>query len=91
MRIRRHYYFSGRVQGVGFRYRARYAAQRHGLTGWVKNLWDERVEMEVQGEAADIAQMLAEIENSHFIEIAEIETEERPLDEHEGGFYVAGY
>ena len=32
--VRRRYTVSGRVQGVGFRYRARYAASQLGLTGW---------------------------------------------------------
>ena len=49
MMIRRHYWFSGRVQGVGFRYRAYYIAGSLGITGWVRNNWDERVEMEAQG------------------------------------------
>ena len=39
--IRKHLIFSGRVQGVGFRYRAMNIAQMLGLTGWVKNRWDE--------------------------------------------------
>ncbi|MFH1997026.1 MAG: acylphosphatase [Candidatus Omnitrophota bacterium] len=39
-----HIYFSGRVQGVGFRYTAEYLALSYGLTGWVKNLDDGRVE-----------------------------------------------
>ena len=47
--VRKHIYFSGDVQGVGFRYRSCYIAQSLGLTGWVENLWDGRVEMEVQG------------------------------------------
>ena len=46
---RRHWRFTGQVQGVGFRYRAQYAAQRLGLTGWVENNWDGSVEMEAQG------------------------------------------
>ena len=49
-KVRKHIYFSGQVQGVGFRYRATNAARANGLTGWVDNLWDGRVEMEVQGE-----------------------------------------
>ena len=53
-KIRKHFYFSGRVQGVGFRYRSYYIAQSMGLTGWVKNLWDDRVEMEVQGTREEI-------------------------------------
>lgn len=47
--IRKHIYFSGRVQGVGFRYQAAYYARSLGLTGWVRNLSDGRVEMEIQG------------------------------------------
>lgn len=47
--VRKHIIFSGRVQGVGFRYTACYLARSLGLTGWVKNLWDGDVEMEVQG------------------------------------------
>ena len=52
--VRKHIFFSGWVQGVGFRYRALYAARAMGLTGWVQNLWDGRVEMEVQGEPEKI-------------------------------------
>ena len=48
MKVRKHI-FAGLQSGVGFRYRALYAASL-GLTGWVQNLWDGRVEMEVQGE-----------------------------------------
>lgn len=48
-KIRKHIISSGTVQGVGFRYRSYYIAQSLGLTGWVCNRWDDRVEMEVQG------------------------------------------
>ena len=47
--VRKHFFFSGRVQGVGFRYQSAYYARRLGLTGWVRNLSDGRVEMEGQG------------------------------------------
>lgn len=76
MRIRKHIYFSGRVQGVGFRYRAYYAAETLGLTGWVRNLWDSRVEMEVQGDSASIDKMLFMLQEGHFIEITDMEQEE---------------
>ena len=36
-RIREHYVFFGRVQGVGFRYRAKYVANGLRITGWVRN------------------------------------------------------
>ena len=41
--IRRRILFYGRVQGVGFRYRARYAAESLCLTGWVYNEEDGTV------------------------------------------------
>lgn len=61
--VRKHIYFSGRVQGVGFRYRSYYIAQSLGLTGWVTNLWDGRVEMEVQGQTLDIQELLKRIQD----------------------------
>ena len=48
--IRKHIIFSGWVQGVGFRYRLRYASDLYGVTGWVKNNFDGTVEAEMQGE-----------------------------------------
>ncbi len=52
--IRKHFIFSGRVQGVGFRYRACYGARQRGLTGWVCNLGNGTVEMEAQGKEDEI-------------------------------------
>jgi len=46
--------FTGRVQGVGFRFTARRAASRRQLTGFVRNLWDGTVEMLAQGRSEDI-------------------------------------
>ena len=68
-KVRKHIYFSGQVQGVGFRYRATNAARANGLTGWVDNLWDGRVEMEVQGELSQIEEMIQEIQSGSFIRI----------------------
>ena len=57
--IRKHLIFSGRVQGVGFRYRAMNIAQMLGLIGWVKNRWDGKVEMEVQGKREEIGKLIS--------------------------------
>lgn len=40
-----HLYYSGRVQGVGFRFTAQRLAEELSVSGWVKNLDDERVEL----------------------------------------------
>ena len=49
---------SGRVQGVGFRFSTRYTAERLGITGWVRNLPDGRVEVHLQGEARAMGEMV---------------------------------
>jgi acylphosphatase len=50
MRVARRFVISGRVQGVGFRYFTQNAAAREGVTGWVQNLPDGRVEAFVEGD-----------------------------------------
>jgi acylphosphatase len=47
----------GRVQGVGFRYAAQRAANRLGLTGWVRNLPDGRVEALLEGSPESVETM----------------------------------
>jgi acylphosphatase len=49
---------TGRVQGVGFRYTTVAEAQRRGLTGWVRNLTDGRVEVLAQGSPAAVDDLL---------------------------------
>jgi acylphosphatase len=48
--VRAHIYVSGRVQGVYYRKNARHSALSFGLTGWVRNLPDRRVEAVAEGE-----------------------------------------
>ena len=51
---RREVLYSGRVQGVGFRYTARQLAGDYEVTGFVRNLSDGRVQMVVEGSHAEI-------------------------------------
>jgi acylphosphatase len=47
-------FFEGSVQGVGFRWTVRKIAKGFDITGWVRNLLDGRVEMQVSGEEAEV-------------------------------------
>ena len=84
--IRRHIIFHGHVQGVGFRYRSAMMANELGLTGWVQNLYDGTLEMEVQGKSLLISRLIRELQNDRYIEITDMECEAMPLKEHEGRF-----
>lgn len=86
--IRQHMKISGSVQGVGFRYRAKYAANSLGVTGWVRNEWDGTVELEVQGTLAQINKMLTLINQSPYIKIDGIDRKNIPTDTHDTGFHV---
>lgn len=85
--IRKHITFYGRVQGVGFRYTAKYLAQSLRLTGWVKNEWDGTVTMEVQGHEPMINKLLVGLNQGHFISIEWMDTKEIPLEK-ESSFTV---
>jgi acylphosphatase len=54
-----HCHVSGRVQGVFFRAHTREQAQLFGVTGWVRNLPDGRVEVMASGEEAQIQHLQA--------------------------------
>lgn len=84
--VRKRFRFTGRVQGVGFRTRAKYAARGMYITGWVKNERDGAVVMEVQGAGKAIDQMLITINRSNYICIDSIESEDIPLVEGEASF-----
>jgi acylphosphatase len=52
-----HCFVSGRVQGVCFRMATREQAMLHGITGWVRNLPDGRVEVMASGDAQQLQQL----------------------------------
>lgn len=86
--VRRHMKIYGRVQGVGFRYSACYAASDLGLTGWVRNEWDGSVEMEVQGSEDLIRRLLDMLNGGRFISIEGIEEKEVAIVDGESRFRV---
>ena len=86
--IRRKILFYGRVQGVGFRYRARYTAESLRLTGWVCNEEDGTVSMEVQGDEASIDHMLRILQQDRYIDIVDMDIKNMVLQEDERSFEV---
>ena len=83
---RKHIIFYGSVQGVGFRYRARQAADMLDCTGWVRNEWDGSVSMEIQGEENAIDQVILAIERGHYVHIENMDVKELELMDDERGF-----
>lgn len=74
-----HLYFSGIVQGVGFRFTARSLARKYGLTGWVKNLFDGRVELTIEGENDKVDMFIQDLREYFASNIDNIQEEEVPL------------
>ena len=62
--FRAHVFYTGRVQGVGFRYTAESIAHTLELTGWVKNLRDGRVELVCEGPKEKIEALFSGIQDS---------------------------
>ena len=85
--IRKHIIFTGSVQGVGFRYRARHAAELYGCTGWVRNEYDGSVVMEIQGTEEQIDQVILTVERGTFVRIENMDAKSIPVVEDERGFY----
>ena len=64
MRKRATVFYSGRVQGVGFRYTAREIACGYELTGYVRNLHDGRVELVAEGNEEEVTAFLEAVRAS---------------------------
>jgi len=80
-----HAYFSGMVQGVGFRFVAKDLAFRYKVKGWVKNLADGRVEMAAQARQKDLNVFLEGLRAEFKNHIADSQIEEfAPSQEYDG-------
>jgi acylphosphatase len=77
-RERRRVFYSGRVQGVGFRATCRWLARGFELNGYVRNIDDGRVEVLAEGETAEIDRYLAAVHSEMSGFIRDIETQSEP-------------
>ena len=67
---------TGRVQGVGFRMFVQQHASELGLTGWIRNMEDGSVEMEIQGDPEKVDKLSVLIrEGNYFIKVKELKFE----------------
>jgi acylphosphatase len=57
-KARAHIFISGRVQGVFFRSETRLEAKKRGVSGWIANLPDGRVEAVFEGEEASVRELV---------------------------------
>jgi acylphosphatase len=76
--VRRRVHYSGRVQGVGFRFTAEAIALRFAVTGFVRNLRDGRVELVAEGTAAQLDRLQQAIKEAMHGNIREANATDTP-------------
>jgi acylphosphatase len=59
--VRKHVLYTGRVQGVGFRYTTQGIARGFSIAGYVRNMPDGRVELVAEGEESEVRAFLASV------------------------------
>ena len=87
--VAKHVVYTGRVQGVGFRFTAQRIALRYELAGYVKNLPTGQVEMFVQGHPDDVADCLRDISESFAAYIRDTKINEVPANPNYTQFTIA--
>jgi acylphosphatase len=86
-----HVFLSGRVQGVAFRYYAEKWALGLGLTGWVRNLPDGRVEILAEGDKENLDQFLERVKQGpRMAQIEKADIEWRDYSGLFSGFEITG-
>ena len=87
--IRQTVHYSGRVQGVGFRYTTEAIAARFAVTGFVRNLSDGRVELVIEGEPAVLEALHQAVTNAMDANIREASVATAPATGEFSGFRIA--
>ncbi len=74
--VARRFFFSGRVQGVGFRHTTASLANEYPVSGYVRNLTDGRVELYLEAKLAPIDDLLKRIQEHFSSHIQNVEVQE---------------
>src|SRR5947209_12040002 len=90
-RERRRVHYSGRVQGVGFRFTSQRLANDYAVSGYVRNLPDGRVELVAQGEPAVLDRFLAAVRSETGGRIHSETTDTQPPAPSESQGFVIRY
>jgi acylphosphatase len=85
---RRTVYYTGHVQGVGFRYTARSIARGYDVTGLVRNLADGRVKLVAEGRPPEVDAFLREVRDRFFNQIRDERCDVRPASGEFAGFEI---
>jgi len=70
-------FYEGNVQGVGFRWSVRHVAKGFDVTGWVRNLPDGRVELQVTGEENEVRAFIDHIAHGELHALIHNQTEHK--------------
>ncbi|MDD5128232.1 MAG: acylphosphatase [Candidatus Omnitrophica bacterium] len=84
MKKQLHVYYSGRVQGIGFRYAVQEIAGSLKVSGWVKNLSDGRVEVLAEAEESALSSFLEQVNQRFSRYIKEVNAEWQPAGSQPG-------
>lgn len=85
---RKNVMFTGRVQKVGFRLEIHEVAKRLSLTGYVANMDNDKVEMEVQGESEKILFLINHMKSLKRAKVINVSVKDKPIKSNEREFIV---
>jgi acylphosphatase len=85
---RREIHYTGRVQGVGFRYTTRETAERFAVLGYVENLPDGRVRLVAEGDSAELDRFLEAVSTRLGRNIATTDARSRPATGEFDTFFI---
>jgi acylphosphatase len=91
MKVAKRYLIAGRVQGVGYRFFAERVAIQLGIHGYVKNLWDGKVEVYAIGDEVLLEEFKRHLaEGPRSARVTNVEESEEPLDKRYTRFVIEG-